>query len=275
MSSEYSIRHQKPILVTEASLIELDEILKSARSAIISNIARDSGTTVEFVANLASEIESGRKPDSKFYELIHDIEHKTEASYSIRFKSGYKPTKKSILGLLETLSGEPDEPTEIEVKLGQSYVGVFVVKLGNEYGDNITIDLNGSDEQAEAIVRRLRNWLILHKPDYAWARMMPFRAVAAVLLTITLLLTIASVFDASFVKNPWEILTIPDAAKFTTSFGILSVSVFFYWAQTLLFPNVEFQIGWFRRKIKVRRSLIAAAAAMVILPVILHVIGAT
>lgn len=275
MNSEYSIGHKKCIIVKPESLIELNEILESARSIIIAHIAIDNNVTMEKAESIAKAIESDEETDDEDYKIVRDIKNETLPSYSVKFKSGYRPTKPSVKGLLETIKNEPDAPIELEFRIGQSYSGLFSVRIGSIYGDNVSVKITGHEDQAEAIVRKLRNWLKNNEPDYAWARSNLFRFFSSVIGSTVIVLLFRFVWSKTFTEEWTGTDKFPEILKFTSGVIFAGWAIVVYWAQKETFPQVEFLLGWSQRKIKVRRSLLAAAIGLVALPILLHFLNLT
>lgn len=266
--SNFRISHKRPICITPEALLELSQIMGYARAELMPPPPADLEVNDED-EELAAH---ARRYNN---DQIERYEHEFATVYSVEFSNGFRPTKKSIENLLDTLNSEPDAPTEIKFGLGASYSRYFEVEIGGMYGTSVNIRVSGPDAIAETTVRKLRNWLKIHEPDYAWAR--------SNFAHFTMSALIAIISTSLLLYSNWNILSIilqnyVQASPILVIVNVVFLFGFFFAAYTLiekLFPIIEFQLGWARRKSKVRKSLIALLISLFAIPILLHIVGLT
>lgn len=266
--TKFDIRHRRPICVTQDALMELAEIMGYARVNLMPPppILLEEGTE-------SPELEEMKRKHNA--SLIEGYERELSPMYAVGFSSGFRPSKSSIQNLMQTLNAEPDAPVEIDFSLGSSYSQHFSVRIGDIYGASVSVRVGGPDSAAENIVRRVRNWLKIHEPEYAW-----LRSTLAYFLISSFVSVIGSLF--ALYSNFVSLKTIlaenqnlaPALGAFVSVFMIcIFIVTYTIMKQTL--PHTEFQLGWSQRKSKVKKSQIAGLISLLVAPVLLHWVGLT
>ncbi len=266
--SKFAIRHRRPICVTQDSLIELSQIMESARIDLI--------PPPPALDERADDGEDMSDPNGVMLKHQRErYEQESATIYCVGFSSGFRPSKRSIENLLNTLNAEPDAPVEIEFYLGRSYSSTFNVEIGDIYGASVNVKITGPDAGAEATARRIRNWMRLHEPDYPWLRStISHFFLSATIALCAAFLAVWSNYDAftQFFINYEHGTKVAAVIVSALLFGTFFTS---YALLKQFFPFVEFQLGWSSRRSKVKKTQAAVLISLFAVPILLHIVGLT